>query len=141
MSLQDYLQKIKNFFTESEVREKALTAVVILLVGTASFGLGRISAIEDRKEPVKIENLPLQAHISSAFADNKQNSSNENSQNGESYLKEGGFLIASKSGGKYHFPWCSGAKRILEENKVYFLSVEEARTAGYEPAANCKGLE
>lgn len=55
-------------------------------------------------------------------------------------LPEGGEVVASKSGTKYYFPWCGTAKRIKEENKVWFASRAEAEAAGYEPAANCKGL-
>lgn len=50
-------------------------------------------------------------------------------------------LVASKNGSKYHFPWCSGALRIREENKLVFGSREEALEAGYTPASNCKGLD
>jgi methylphosphotriester-DNA--protein-cysteine methyltransferase len=52
-----------------------------------------------------------------------------------------GSYVASKNGTKYHYPWCSGAKRIKDENKVWFDTVEQARAAGYTPAANCPGLE
>lgn len=55
-------------------------------------------------------------------------------------LPEGGEVVASKTGTKYYFPWCGTAKRIKEENKVWFASRAEAEAAGYEPAANCKGL-
>jgi methylphosphotriester-DNA--protein-cysteine methyltransferase len=51
-----------------------------------------------------------------------------------------GTYVASKSGSAYHFPWCSGAQRIKEENKVWFETKEEAELAGYRPASNCKGL-
>lgn len=55
-------------------------------------------------------------------------------------LPESGGYVASKSGAVYHLPWCSGAKRIKEENRIYFASKEEAERAGYRPAANCKGI-
>jgi len=63
-----------------------------------------------------------------------QNNSNPDS------LTPSGTLVASKNGTVYHFPWCSGAQRINEENKIWFTSQEEAQAAGYRPAANCKGL-
>lgn len=53
---------------------------------------------------------------------------------------DGGQLVGSKNGTKYHYPWCSGAERIKEENKIWFQSAEEAKRAGYTPAANCPGL-
>ena len=51
-----------------------------------------------------------------------------------------GAYVASKSGTKYYLPWCGTANRIKEENKVWFETKAEAEAAGYQPAANCKGL-
>lgn len=55
-------------------------------------------------------------------------------------MPAGGEVVASKSGTKYYFPWCGTVKRIKEENKVWFPNREAAEAAGYEPAANCKGM-
>ena len=51
-----------------------------------------------------------------------------------------GSYVASKNSNKYHLPWCSGAARITEENKIWFSSKAEAEAAGYTPAGNCKGI-
>lgn len=51
-----------------------------------------------------------------------------------------GAYVASRSGTAYHLPWCVGALRIREENKIWFSSKEEAEQKGYHPAKNCKGL-
>jgi methylphosphotriester-DNA--protein-cysteine methyltransferase len=48
--------------------------------------------------------------------------------------------VASKNGTKYHLPWCSGAQRIKDENKVWFKTKEDAEKAGFMPASNCKGI-
>ncbi len=50
-------------------------------------------------------------------------------------------VVGSKTGDKYHFPWCSGALRMKETSKIFFKNSDEARKAGYTPAANCKGLQ
>jgi len=135
MSIKNNVTKIKGLWVaDTGAKDKILTIVVIILVGTASFGLGRLSAYETKKEPVTIE----MSEISNA------NSEPETKPEvlGESLdLKAGGEVIASKTGDKYHFPWCAGAKRILETNKIYFKSVEEAKAAGLTPAGNCKGLK
>lgn len=47
-------------------------------------------------------------------------------------------IVASKNGTKYYLPEC--ANTISEANKVWFVSADAARAAGYTPAANCKGL-
>lgn len=51
-----------------------------------------------------------------------------------------GKYVASKNGTKYYLPSCKSAKRIKEENRVWFATKEEAQAAGKTPSANCKGL-
>jgi hypothetical protein len=51
-----------------------------------------------------------------------------------------GKYVASKNGTKYYLATCSGAKRIKNENKVWFASVEDAKASGRTAATNCKGL-
>lgn len=58
-------------------------------------------------------------------------------QNGE----EAPRYVASKNGRVYYFTWCAGAKRIAEENRVYFNTPSEARAAGLTPSTACEGLE
>lgn len=50
----------------------------------------------------------------------------------------GAQFIASKNGSKYHLVGSGTAKRIKDENKVYFTSQEEAKTAGFEPGKSVK---
>lgn len=111
--------------------------LVIILVALISFGLGRLSKIRENKTPVTIENL-------GANMINSQGNSIQNDQDIKSNQiqinSSQGMLVGSKNGTKYHFPWCSGAQAMKEENKIWFSSKEEAEKAGYTPAANCKGL-
>lgn len=51
-----------------------------------------------------------------------------------------GKYVASKNGTKYYLATCSGAKRIKDENKVWFATVEDAKASGRTPASNCPGL-
>jgi hypothetical protein len=46
-------------------------------------------------------------------------------------------VVASKSGTKYHYLWCSGAQRISEQNKIVFDNKDLAERAGYTLASNC----
>jgi hypothetical protein len=48
--------------------------------------------------------------------------------------------VAARMGTVYYLPWCGGAKRISDENKVWFSTKEEAQMRGYHPARNCKGI-
>jgi hypothetical protein len=47
-------------------------------------------------------------------------------------------VVASSGGTKYHKLDCPGANNIKEDNKIYFNSIEQAKAAGYTPAANCE---
>jgi len=91
------------------------TILLIILVTFSGFGLGVLSAQTDTEEGVVI------------YYDSDGNSQNT--------------VVASKSGSKYHYPWCSGAARIQKDNKIFFANPEEAENAGYERAQNCKGLK
>ena len=108
--------------------------LVIIFVGFGSFGLGRLSSQTAKiNSGINLSNISAQA--------TPTNQTVTNSKETEPTMVSGGQLVASKNGGKYHFPWCSGAQRILDENKIWFNSSNEARSQGYEPAANCKGLD
>ena len=49
-----------------------------------------------------------------------------------------GAVVASVNSDKYHYEYCSGAKRISEKNKIYFENATEAEEAGFKLADNCK---
>ena len=122
--IQNLWNKIKAWFLPRE--GEVVLAAVIILTALASFGLGRLSALGKNKFPVRIE-----TKNQSAAALSSQNPKTESAQN---------LFVASRNGQVYHFPWCAGAQRIKEENKIFFNSREEAEKAGLRPAANCEGL-
>ena len=94
--------------------------VIVFLVALASFGLGRLSALEDARPPVSITEAPAAQ------------------KPGPIVL--GGLIVASRAGSTYYYPWCTGAGKILPQNQVWFASEDAARRAGYQPAKACKGL-
>ena len=121
------------------LKQALFYSLVLILMGTAGYGLGRLSKLEEPSMPVVITD-------GKGSQDKTQGSSSSdgNSQidtKGEVQGVENGIVIGSKNGSKYHYPYCAGAQNILEENKITFSSIEEARAAGYLPAANCKGLK
>ena len=138
--LSQYIRKVNNWLTENKNDLKV--AEIIFFVSLARFGLGRLSILWPKKEPVQImtndKGQMLKAeteHIdSSSSKTNKQLSSFGVS------LSSQGKYIASKSGAAYHYPWCPGALQIKEENKIFFNIKEEAEKRGYKPAGNCPGL-
>jgi len=103
--------------------ELYLTAVIVL-VAVISFGLGRLSKIREEKTPITIENVK------------------ENAETSESnFPSSSKIFVASRNGKKYYYAWCESANVIKEQNRVWFSTQAEAEKAGYQPAANCKGLK
>ncbi|MFA5838518.1 MAG: hypothetical protein WC849_01070 [Candidatus Paceibacterota bacterium] len=135
MSIYEMRNKIKRFLDKitDSLSNEIFVISMIVLVGFAGFGLGRLSISEIKKQPISIENIKNNEMTASVSGSLKE-ITNENKNSG-------GMVVASKNGTKYHYPWCSGSKSINEANKVYFNSIEEAKKAGYEPASNCKGLK
>ncbi len=100
---------------------KLFLALVIILVATLSFGIGRLTGGEER-EGIKIENDTQSATVINAVVPAPRSL---------------GEVVASKNGTKYHFSYCPGAKQIKEGNRISFNSATEAEASGYTLASNC----
>ena len=139
----------------------ALLIGILVLSSTASFGLGVLAGreqgrgapeddfwIEQLGEPVQSEpagaTLPTASGAAGAAAVGAAASSAAPQAPAKPVAPApaAGAYVASKTGTKYYLPWCGTASRIKEENKVWFetKAEAEAEAAGYQPAANCKGL-
>lgn len=133
MSIQEIWVKFKG---DSESHEWFL-GLLIIVVAVGSFFLGRLSMNNTTQQ------ISERSQSAQVGADRVPVVENQKVEGGgdtvSSETSEKGY-VASKNGTKYHLPWCSGAKRIKEENKVWFATKEEAEAAGYTPAANCKGI-
>ena len=112
--------------------ELYLTAAIVL-VAIISFGLGRLSKIREEKTPITIENVKENAETSE--------SKPLLTSNVDSGIKADKIFVASRNGKKYYYAWCESAKTIKEQNRIWFATQAEAEKAGYQPAANCKGLK
>lgn len=132
-----FLAKIKYFYWP----------ILAFVIATAFFFIGRLSAIEDKKTPLKIYapnseqtatlvNAAMTGEEKPAATSQQTNNDKQPTSNGEN----SGRVIGSKSGKKYYYPWCGTVSRIKPENQVIFASIESARAAGYLPGGNCKGL-
>lgn len=95
----------------------ALIAIIVLSA-TASFGLGRLSIVEEYRDKsearVIIPELPNLSIDESKYA-----------------------FVASKSGSVYYPKGCKSVNRIKPENRVLFETEEEAEAGGLTPAASC----
>lgn len=144
MSIKDLVEKIKQGRGEVANHERGLYfALLVVVLTTLSFGLGRLSVVEQNREPVRIE-LPALAsapvstgegskpYLTPASA-TKASNPGPNVKTGSSAV-----VVASRSGTKYHFPYCGSAKTIKPENLITFPSEAAAQSAGYTLAKNCK---
>ncbi|NQV88284.1 MAG: hypothetical protein HQ402_01865 [Parcubacteria group bacterium] len=145
MSIQDLSEKIKilgkNTLNKAQNIDKELTrhvfiAISVVLVGTLSFGLGKMSKTEEARTPIKISGVNL-ANVITAEENiaRKVISTPETVSQNSKTLDP---VVASKNSNKYHYLWCNGAKSISDKNKITFTSKIEAEKAGYILAANCK---
>ncbi len=120
-------------FLELLQKKDIFIALTIILVAFASFGLGRLSKIEDSREPITVTDIS-EGNTAGAPKTNQINQSNQQAP------AEKGKFVASKNGTKYYLPWCSGVSKINETNKIWFQTKEEAEARGLTPAANCPGI-
>ena len=111
-------------------------ALCIGLISLVSYNLGKIDALDKRPIKIgensgwKVENSNLKADIFEASKDATSTALNSSKQLDTR-------VVTSKNSDKYHYTWCAGAKRIKEENKVWFNSSQEAESRGYTLAGNC----
>jgi hypothetical protein len=134
MSIEEIRKKIKGHLDFDDILAKNtfLTALVVL-TAIVSFGLGRLSGLETVNKNIEIE-FPKGQEASAylgLFATTTPKAP---------LVKTSGTYVASKNGTKYYLPSCGSANRISEKNRIWFDTKKEAAEAGYEPAANCKGM-
>lgn len=136
MSIHNLSDKIKGLLNTDKTT--LLSLLVIILVGTSSFGLGRLSVELGKNTPnsniIITENSPdlLRDRVLSQSVENDPSQSI--SPNVDS-LK--GKYVASKNGKLYYSLGCAGAKRIAAKNEVWFNSKDEAEKSGYTPSTSC----
>jgi len=139
--IKEFFNKIKTNLKKVLEDKTIFVAMIIILVALSSFGLGRLSKIEEGKTPLLIQDPTQSANNNQTV--NLLNTAGESSSEEIQPLQEvslKGKYVASKNSNKYHAPWCAGAKSIKLENQIWFESKEEAEAAGYTPASNCKGI-
>jgi hypothetical protein len=133
-------EKLKSWLQDDTV----YIAVLLCLVGLVSFGLGRMSVARVANQDNAPAKIQIMASSSILVPQPSPLITLPEAAQAASVVTvpavHMGPYVGSKSGTKYYLETCSGVKRIKEANKVFFSSVQDARAAGYTPAANCPGL-
>ncbi|MEO5635369.1 MAG: hypothetical protein ABIS26_02435 [Candidatus Paceibacterota bacterium] len=146
------MEKIK-YFLISEKGKNILLVAIIILVGTGSFALGKLS--NDSSSGIKIEYPPAlsetnstSGNISQSTSETSANkilkgvSSSQNLANVVTATQATSIpslksFFASNRGSKYYPSGCSAGKTIKMENRVYFSTRAEATAAGYTLSSSC----
>ena len=132
MSIEDIRGFIKSL--PPARKRDGFMVLLIILVALGAFALGRLSTSEH--SPLTIGGpASVGSTLMLDAPDVVPSKTNSLPISGST-----GSVVASKTGTKYFFPWCGSAGSIKEENKIWFDSPEQARTSGFTPAGNCKGL-
>ncbi len=139
-SIKEKLNKIKIKGDRLIENNQFFNLILIILIAFSSFGLGRLSYLEEKQTPITLitENLKNQ-NLASINSSQQLGSMASKSITNKPLLSTGKY-VASKNSKLYHAPWCSGAQRIKDENKIWFQTKEEAEASGRTPASNCKGI-
>jgi hypothetical protein len=125
------LEKLKRFLADDTI----FTGTLLCVIAVTAFFLGRYSIPE---RPASTPALALEAVAALPVASTTVASTTTPLP--PPLTEATAKYVGSKSGTKYHLTTCAGAKRIKEENKVFFATPADAEAAGYSPAANCPGL-
>jgi hypothetical protein len=132
-----------------------LVIIAILLANTAGMGIGYLLAKESgaKQDQLWIEQLPAIEQANGALtATTTPKTTKARPQAPETTQTAAaaaavpnthatGEVIASKTGTVYYLPVCSGANRILPENRVTFASSAAAEAKGLKLAKNCNGFK
>jgi hypothetical protein len=137
-------EKLKSWLADDTI----FIAILLVLIGVVSFGLGRLSVGEGSSgTAVATPRVQLVASSTVLVPKSPVASSTVGQANGAAVITapvptsaSKGPYVGSKSGSKYYLTSCSGAKRIKDANKVIFATKQDAAAAGYEPASNCPGI-
>lgn len=122
MRLTESLEKIKSaaaFLTRKDI----YAALIIILVGLASFFLGALWQRDISQPNINIQNANT--------ASQSDAGPNEQGSTTDAY-------IGSYTSKIYRLTTCPGVSAINPQNRVYFATKADAESAGYIGAKNCK---
>ncbi|MDZ7672808.1 MAG: MBL fold metallo-hydrolase [Halanaerobiales bacterium] len=140
-----------NTSTSKDFLEKVSPQVAIIMCGSDnSYGHPHIETINKLMEKeIKVYRTDKNGTIilstdGNSFSTTIQYSNNEikgkkeETNSSSNANKDNKVFVGSKESDKYHYPNCRWVEKILEKNKIWFSSVNDAKKAGYKPCGTCK---
>jgi hypothetical protein len=153
MNIPEKAGQIKTWLIKKHGKLIIIT-IVLIISNIASFSLGRQSILIN-KDTININNnnkvnysladpeIPQKGSLAAAImAQNDTNReeviiTNQDLNNETTSPR----YVASRKGRVYYFTWCSGAKNISTENRVYYKTANDARAVGLTPSKACPDLD
>lgn len=100
------------------MKKEFIIIIILILVSLASFGLGRMSALDKKGSESEVEFvIPELSSIDMSFSNFP--------------------YLASINGTKYYGRGCKSASRIKTENRIYFKTSTDAVKSGYGASSTC----
>lgn len=165
MSIHESAQKIKtivSIWLKGDKGKQIALILIVLLTSTLSFGLGRLSILENsNKVSIIMPNGQVLGNATNNGS-NEQNTAyngspndlkshefinqaslesrlqNDSGSTTTSTIPDGALFTASKRGKKYYPIYCKAAESLSPTKKIYFLNEEEATAKGYTKSSSCK---
>lgn len=128
--------KIKTWI-EKDLFLDILLAAVVILFGIVSFGLGRLSVDVTTHSSRNIEVILPNGQKQGISEYTGSLRGDPNIQLQTQIIHSDGAFFASKNGTKFYPKGCSAGNKILETNKIFFLTAIEATEAGFTLAKGC----
>ena len=124
MSIIDKVKEnIKTFINSKWIDEAFwITSVIFVALGSFSLGMKYQREIMLFENPITIESDSYVVAAWQEYVRTKKSTAK---------------FFASKSGTVYYPLVCPSGDRIIEENRVYFNTIDEARGAGYKQSSRC----
>ncbi len=130
--------RLKNLVERGrEYQDIIFAALILVLIFFIGLGIGLLIRPDKPTQIIIDKNVKigLSAEQAPQRYSAGQAEFSENSSKSLNFI--GGNFIASINGKNYYPKDCASAKRIKEENIIWFNSSEEAENQGYAPAKNC----
>jgi len=127
--IKHFISKIKTYVNEHQ--KMPIWVLFVFIISLISFGLGRLSIV-DKQESLIIENgVPLLSDVDEIIT------SGGNVRGISLPMAQSGNFVVSKNSKYYYLPDCATAKRIKDENKVWFQTEQEAQGLGFVRGSGC----
>lgn len=123
---------LSKFFELVKVYQSDIVlGLAVIFISVISFQTGKIYALNQIKTPIEIKE-------GNNYAGSQNQTADIAGKTAKTINTTNTQVVSSKNSNKYHFPWCPGAGKISDQNKITFPTESAAIASGLTLAGNCK---